>query len=58
MRAEGGRIGFKEGLTPSFEDYLKERGMIEKKQRLEQLMKDFQEDMRRRKVMEQKQNGS
>ena len=55
MRAEGGRIGLKEGLTPSFEDYLKERGMIEKRQRLEQLMKDFQEDMRRRKVMEQKQ---
>ena len=55
MRAEGGRIGLKEGLTPLFEDYLKQRDMIEKRQRLEQLMKDFQEDMRRRKVMEQKQ---
>jgi hypothetical protein len=57
MRAEGGRIGFKEGLTPSFEDYLKERGMIEKKQRLEQLMKEFKEDLRRKKVLEQKQEA-
>ena len=56
MRAEGGRIGYANG-TPSFEDYLKERGMIEKRQRLEQLMKEFQEDMRRKKVMEQKQEA-
>ena len=26
--AQGGRAGFKDGLTPSFEDNLKERGMI------------------------------
>jgi len=55
MRADGGRAGFKDGLTPSFEDYLKERGMIEKRENLERLMKEYQEDMRRKKVMEQKQ---
>ena len=49
MRAEGGRIGLKEGLTPSFEDYLKERSMIEKRQRLEQLMKEYQDDLERKK---------
>jgi len=53
--AQGGRAGFKDGLTPSFEDYLKERGMIEKRENLERLMREFQEDMRRKKVMEQKQ---
>jgi hypothetical protein len=55
MRADGGRAGFKDGLTPSFEDYLKERGMIEKRENLERLMREYQEDMRRKKVMEQKQ---
>ena len=54
LNSDGGRIGYADG-TPSFEDYLKERGMIEKRQNLEQLMKDYQEDMRRKKVMEQKQ---
>ncbi len=53
--AQGGRAGFKDGLTPSFEDYLKERGMIEKRENLERLMREYQEDMRRKKVMEQKQ---
>jgi hypothetical protein len=53
--ATGGRAGFKDGLTPSFEDYLKERGMIEKRENLERLMREYQEDMRRKKVMEQKQ---
>jgi hypothetical protein len=56
MRADGGRIGYADG-TPSFEDYLKERGMIEKRENLERLMKEFQEDMRRKKVMEQKQEA-
>ena len=39
----------------SFEDYLKEREMLDKKRSMEQLMKEFKEDMRRKKVMEQKQ---
>jgi len=56
MRADGGRIGYAEG-TPSFEDYLKERGMIEKRENLERLMREFQEDMRRKKVMQQKQEA-
>ena len=54
-KADGGRIGLKDGLTPSFEDYLKERGAIEKRENLERLMREYQEDMRRKKVMEQKQ---
>jgi len=53
-KADGGRIGYADG-TPSFEEYLKERGMIEKRQNLEKLMKEYQEDMRRKNVMEQKQ---
>ena len=53
--AQGGRAGFKDGLTPSFEDYLKERGMIEKRENLERLMREYQEDLRRKGVMEQKQ---
>ena len=55
-KADGGRIGYADG-TPSFEDYLKERGMIEKRENLERLMREFQEDMRRKKVMEQKQEA-
>jgi len=55
-RADGGRINYKDG-TPSFEDYLKERGMIEKRQQLEQLMKEFQDDLNRKKVMQQKQEA-
>jgi len=39
----------------SFEDYLKEREMLDKKRSMEQLMREFKEDMRRKKVMEQKQ---
>ena len=39
----------------SFEDYLKEREMLDRKRSMEQLMKEFKEDMRRKKVMEQKQ---
>jgi chorismate mutase len=54
LNSDGGRIGYADG-TPSFEEYLKERGMIEKRQNLEKLMKEYQEDMRRKNVMEQKQ---
>ena len=39
----------------SFEDYLKEREMLDKKRSMERLMEEFKEDMRRKKVMEQKQ---
>ena len=39
----------------SFEDYLKEREMLDRKRSMEQLMREFKEDMRRKKVMEQKQ---
>ena len=55
--AQGGRAGFKTGLTPSFEDYLKERNMIEKRKRLEQLMREYQDDLERKKVMQQKQEA-
>ena len=43
---------------PTFEDYLKEREMLDKKRMLEQLMQDFKDDKNRRKVMEQKQMAS
>ena len=49
------RIGLKEGITPSFEDYMKERRDIEKKQMLEQMYKEYLEDLRRKKVADQKQ---
>jgi len=39
----------------SFEDYLKEREMLDRKRSMERLMEEFKEDMRRKKVMEQKQ---
>ena len=55
MRAQGGRAGFKDGLTPSFEEYMRERQGIEQKRNLEQMYKEYLEDMRRKKVMEQKQ---
>jgi hypothetical protein len=40
---------------PTFEDYLKEREMLDKKNMMENLMKEYQDDMNRKKVMEQKQ---
>jgi hypothetical protein len=43
---------------PTFEDYLKEREQIEKRMNMEKLMEEFKEDMRRKKVMEQKQMAS
>jgi len=42
----------------SFEDYLKEREMLDRKRSMERLMEEFKEDMRRKKVMEQKQMAS
>jgi len=53
--ATGGRAGFKDGLTPSFEEYMRERQGMEQKRNLEQMYKEYLEDMRRKKVMEQKQ---
>ena len=43
---------------PTFEDYLREREMLDKKNMMENLMKEYQEDMNRKKVMEQKQMAS
>ncbi len=40
---------------PTFEDYLKEREMLDKNRNMENLMKEYQDDMNRKKVMEQKQ---
>ena len=40
---------------PTFEDYLREREMLDKKNMMENLMKEYQDDMKRKKVMEQKQ---
>ena len=53
--AEGGRIGFDQGTPEDFRRYLEEREMIEKMMKQNQLMKEYEEDMRRKKVMEQKQ---
>ena len=57
MKAMGGRIGYAEG-TPSmeqFEEYMRERQGIERKQMLEKMYKEYLEDLRRKKVAEQKQ---
>ena len=43
---------------PTFEDYLREREMLDKKNNMERLMEEFKEDMRRKDVMEQKQMAS
>jgi hypothetical protein len=56
-RAMGGRIGYADG-TPSFEEYLREREMLDKKGNMERLMKEYKEDMRRKKVMQQKQEAA
>ena len=53
--AEGGRIGFDQGTPEDFRRYLEEREMIEKMMKRNQLMKEYEEDIRRKKVMEQKQ---
>ena len=43
---------------PNFEEYLRERDQIEKRMNMERLMEEFKEDMRKKKVMEQKQMAS
>ena len=43
---------------PTFEEYLREREQIEKRMNMERLMEEFKEDMRKKKVMEQKQMAS
>ena len=40
---------------PTFEEYLREREKIEKRMNMERLMEEFKEDMRKKKVIEQKQ---
>ena len=52
-RAMGGRIGYSDG-TPSFEEYMRERKGIEQKMNLERLYKEYKEDLRKKKVREQK----
>ena len=47
------RVPFEDGKN--FEMYLKEREKIERQNRLEQLLREYEEDMLRQKVMEQKQ---
>jgi len=42
------------GVTYSFEDYLKEREMLDKKGTMERLKKEYKEDMRRKKVRKQR----
>jgi hypothetical protein len=49
-KAEGGRI-----TDYSFDEYMREREMIEKMRREDQLRREFKEDMRRKEVQEQKQ---
>ena len=49
-KAEGGRI-----TDYSFDDYMREREMLEKMRREDQLRREFEEDMRRKKIKEQKQ---
>ena len=53
-RSTGGRIGYDNGGF-TFEQYLKERQMIEERMRRDQLQREFKEDMRRKKVKEQQQ---
>jgi hypothetical protein len=49
----GGRIGYSDG-TPSFEEYMRERKGIEQKMNMERLYKEYLEDLRRKKVAEEK----
>jgi hypothetical protein len=54
LAADGGRIGLEGGTNEGFQKYLKEREKFEKERSLEQLFREFQEDLRRQKVAEQK----
>jgi len=53
-KSMGGRIGLKDGITPSFEEYMRERQSIEQQRNLEQMYKEYLEDLRRKKVAEEK----
>ena len=53
--SDGGRIGLEGGTNEDFQNYLKERERFEKERSLEQLFKEYKEDLRRKGVMEQKQ---
>ena len=53
--ADGGRIGLEGGTNEDFQKYLKERERFEKERGLEQLFREYQEDLRRQEVGEQKQ---
>ena len=50
------RVPFENGKN--FEMYLKERGAIEQKENAERLYKEYLDDMRRKKVMQQKQEAA
>jgi hypothetical protein len=50
------RVPFQNGKN--FEMYLKERGEIERKENFERLYKEYLDDMRRKKVMQQKQEAA
>jgi len=52
--AEGGRIGLKDGKTPSFEEYMQGRDKFEKQMNIEKKYREYLEQMRRDKVAEQK----
>ena len=52
-KAKGGRIGYQDG-TPSFEEYMRERRGIERKMNIEQMYKEYLEDLRKKRVAEQK----
>jgi len=53
--ADGGRIGLEGGTNEDFQNYLKERKRFQKERSLEQLFKEYKEDLRRQEVGEQKQ---
>ena len=54
-KADGGRIGLEGGTNEDFQKYLKERERFEKEKGLEQLFREYKEDLRRQEVGEQKQ---
>jgi hypothetical protein len=54
LAADGGRIGLKNGKTPSFEEYMQGRDKFEKQMNIEKKYREYLEQMRRDKVAEQK----
>ena len=55
LNSDGGRIGLEGGTNEDFQNYLKEREKFEKQKSIEQLFRDYKEDLRKKGVMEQKQ---